>query len=166
MSDSPASYAGPSARIVYGPAMTLAAHVVRYTAETLGEVPAQWARFASRVPYLPGRRGPATYGLCYPWSEGTLDYGCAVEVIAGTVLPTGWKAFDVPTMRWAVFAHDGHFSELNAIEARLLRDWLPAAAQRRALDVAGGVEAIERYGPRFDPRAGRGDIEIWLPLEG
>ena len=44
-------------------------------------------RFAALVPYLPGRSGPATFGLCYEWIEGTLDYGCAVEVVPGRCCP-------------------------------------------------------------------------------
>ncbi len=166
MSPTAASLPAPS-RIAYGPALTLAAFVVRYTRETVGRIPGQWARFAALVPYLPGRTGPATFGLCFEWVEETLDYGCAVEVVPGRVLPAGWCLRSIPTVRYAVFPFEGHVSALPGVQARILEEWLPAAGLVRLRELAGGkLRFVERYGPRFDARAGRGDVEIWLPLEG
>jgi AraC family transcriptional regulator len=151
---------------MYGPALTLGAWVCRYTLETVAGIPAHWARFASQVLYLPGRTGPATFGLCYEWIGASFEYGCAVEVSPGRPLPTGWTVLTIPTARYAVFRHDGHVSELPGFEAWILRQWLPSSGQARRRGICGGLELIERYGPRFDPRAGRGDVGIWLPLEG
>jgi AraC family transcriptional regulator len=154
-------------RLVYGPALTLAVQVARYTRETVGGIPGQWARFGALVPYLPGRTGPATFGLCYEWIDGALDYGCAVEVVPGRALPDGWSLRTIPTVRYAMFPFDGHLSELPGLEARLLGEWLPASGHVRLRELAGGkLRFLERYGPRFDPRAGRGDVELWLPVEG
>jgi AraC family transcriptional regulator len=150
----------------YCPALTLGAWVVRYTRETVSRIPAQWGRFAAQVPFIPGRVGPASFGLLYGWANDAMEYGCAVEVAPGRALPTGWTQLTIPTSRYAVFRHLGHVSELYALERTILHEWLPASGKARLRGPAGGLELIERYGPRFDARGGQGDIEVWLPVEG
>ncbi len=150
----------------FGPALTLAAWVVRYTRATLAGIPGQWGRFAGQVPYVPGRVGPATFGLLFEWAGEGMEYGCAVEVSPGKPLPTGWTQLSIPTLRHAVFRFPGHVSALAAFERAILLEWLPTSGLTRLRGLAGGLELVERYGPRFDPRAGRGDVEVWLPLEG
>lgn len=150
----------------YCPALTLGAWLVRYTRETVNRIPAQWGRFASQVPFVPGRVGPATFGLLFEWASEVMEYGCAVEVSAGKPLPTGWTQLSIPTLRYAVFRYLGHVSALHGFECAILEEWLPASGKGRLRGLAGGLELVERYGPRFDPRAGQGDVEVWLPLEG
>lgn len=140
---------------------------LRTSARDPAAIPALWQRFAAnagRVPAL-GRVG---YGLCLRPADGEADCcdyvaGCAVADFEP--VPADWARVRIPAQRYAVFPHRGHVSQLrDAIDAVFSR-WLPAAGCE---PVPAGVEEVgffERYGEGFDPRAGRGDIEIWVPIK-
>lgn len=161
------AFAGPRPRVVYTAAMTLAGFAARYTPENNSEIPGQWARFAATVPeWFMAQRGPASFGLLYEESDGFLEYLCAVETVPQVLLPAGWREVSLPIARYAIFAHGGHVSELGDLENRIQREWLPASGLTQVAGFAGGVSLVERYGPRFDPALGAGDIEIWVPIEG
>lgn len=160
---SPAAF--PTPRFVDGPALPLAGFGTRYTPETMGRIPAQWGHFGAQVGQVPGA-GPAAYGLCHEWRDGSMEYVCAADATPGARLPDGWRHIALPATRYAVFAHEGHVSDMTRVASWILREWLPASGRRMLRGLAGGVELVEWYGPKFDPRVGSGDIEFWLPLEG
>lgn len=64
----------------------------------------------------------------------------------------------------------GHFTsdsldEIPALWGRLaLRQWLPTSGFEMGRSTAGEPYALERYGEKFDPVTGTGDIEIWIPI--
>jgi len=95
-----------------------------------------------------------------------MEYVCAADATPGARLPDGWRHIALPATRYAVFAHEGHVSDMTRVASWILREWLPASGRRMLRGLAGGVELVEWYGPKFDPRVGFGDIEFWLPLEG
>lgn len=161
----PVAAAPPAPRFVDSPALALAGFGARYTAETMGRIPAQWMRFGADVGQVAGS-GPGAYGLCYAWRDGTMEYACACDAAPGARLPEGWRPLPLPAARYAVFPHEGHVSDMTRVASWILHEWLPASGRRAAPGFAGGVELIEWYGPRFDPQAGFGDIEFWLPVEG
>jgi predicted transcriptional regulator YdeE len=161
----PASAGAPAPRFVEKPALSLAGFGARYTPETMGRIPAQWMRFGADVGKLAGA-GPEAFGLCFEWREGTMEYACAAAASPDAALPDGWRHLALPAARWAVFAHEGHVSDMIRTASWILHDWLPASGRKAARGFAGGVELVEWYGPRFDPETGFGDIEFWLPLEG
>ncbi len=160
----PAAGAPPEPRFEEKPALALAGFGNTYTGETMARIPAQWMRFGGEVG--PVSDDKTAFGLCYEWRDGTMEYACAAPARAGARLPAGWRALALPAARYAVFRHDGHVSDMTRVASWILRDWLPTSGRRRARGFAGGIELIEWYGPRFDPQAGFGDIELWLPLEG
>lgn len=155
----------PPPRFVESPALTLAGFSVRYRPETRASIPAQWGRFGAEVGQVPEPKGPADFGLCSEWRGDEMEYTCAVQAAPGARLPAGWRLLTLPAQRYAVFAHQGHVSELWRTLCWVLQDWLPGSGRTRTQGFAGELEILERYGPGFDPRTGLGDIEAWLPVD-
>jgi AraC family transcriptional regulator len=69
----------------------------------------------------------------------------------------------IPKQQYAVFRHHGHVSELPEMLDAIWSSWLPASGYR-AGRIPGAPDFFERYGEKFDPVAGRDDIEIWVPI--
>jgi AraC family transcriptional regulator len=99
------------------------------------EIPEQWERL---IVYgkIPGMVGSAHYGLCFNLCE-------------------------IPGQRYAVFDHRGHVSGLYNTMDAIQRTWAPEHELIRPSD--GAPDFFERYGERFDPGTGMGDIEVWIP---
>jgi len=133
----------------------------RFSAATATTIPALWQRLVPYMDSLPQRIGEADYGICYGIdANGSFDYLCGFEVTQLSSLPTEFSHVRIPSQRYAVFAHTGHVSEVRKTIDAIYRSWLPSAG----VAPTGMPDFIERYGPGFDPRAGQGDMEIWLPI--
>jgi AraC family transcriptional regulator len=94
-----------------------------------------------------------------------LDYMAGVEVSSAAGLSAGFSHVNVPAQRYVVFSHHGPVSRIrDTIDA--VHKWshtsgVSAAQPGRDLPVM-----LERYGERFDPQTGSGDIEIWTAHRG
>lgn len=60
---------------------------------------------------------------------------------------------------YAVFAHDGHVTQIPATYNAIWNDWLPASGITPA-----EAPGFERHNDTFDPRTGDGGITIWIPI--
>ena len=144
-------------------AMILAGLKERYTFENMGEIPAQWGRFAPQIDTLPGKVGRDEYGVIVNTPEGNgFDYLAAVEVSDTSGLPDGFTHVEVPPQRYAVFPHPGHVSTLCETIDAAFSKWLPGSGY----EATGAPDLLEHYGENFDPEIGAGDMEIWLPVRG
>jgi AraC family transcriptional regulator len=143
-------------------AMTIAGLAGRYDGETMRAIPELWQRFGPRIDAVEDKAGAASFGLVMRLMEGggEITYIAGVAVSAIKRLPPDFISVQVPARRYAVFAHDGHVSELTATIGRVLDRWLPGSGYR----VDGEPELIEFYGTAFDPQTGLGDMEIWIPV--
>jgi AraC family transcriptional regulator len=116
------------------------------------------------VPHIgrvPGQQGGETYGVCCnPDEDGSFEYIAGVQVTRSDGLPAGWRHIRLPARRYAVFLHRGHISSIHETFAAIFQRWLPASA----LEVADAPE-FERYSADFDPMAGTGQVEVWVPLK-
>jgi len=142
------------------PAFHVAGLSERYTFETNHGIPALWQRFAPHIGHIPGQVGAATYGVCYNGDgEGAFDYMAGVEVTTPADVPEDLTRLTVPALRYAVFTHSGHISDIRKTVYTIWNKWLPEA------DVTH-VEGpdFERYDERFDGKTGTGDVEIWIPV--
>lgn len=133
-----------------------------YTGSEMDQVPAHWMEFVSQSG-MDNAVGTVAYGLVFDRPQG-VDYMPAWEASALAATPSGFTTTEMPAGRYAVFAHDGHLSQISATVDRIWREWVPSA-QRKPLDRPGVAYFFERYGNKFDPRKGEGDIEIWIPIE-
>jgi AraC family transcriptional regulator len=164
------SAAGPAIetpRLVEGRPMRLAGLKGRFTPETMREIPALWQRFVPMLETgaIATQMGRATWGMGFHCFDGSpsYEYRCAVEVTGYDGLPLELTHLDLPALRWAIFPHRAHVSQLgdmiNAIWRRGLSAFDLVADHRPGLP-----EFLERYGEGFDPGTGLGDLEVWFPV--
>jgi AraC family transcriptional regulator len=134
-----------------------------YTAATRGKIPEQWRRLAPHLGKVPGQVGEDSYGVCWKAdSQCNFEYLAGVAVSSPDRLPAGFKAVEIDSLRYAVFGHAGHVSEIPATIDAIWTKWAPDCGLR----LAHGAPCFERYTDEFDARTGLGGMEIWIPLEG
>lgn len=141
--------------------LTLAGMRQRFGASERGGIPALWQRFAPHIGHVPGQVGFTAYGVVFDTdTSGAMEYLCGVEVANGARLPAELSAMTVPAHRYLLFKHRGHISEISATWMAVMSEWLPASSY-----VADEAPFIERYTERFDPRTGRGEVDILVPVK-
>lgn len=123
---------------------------------------AQWEKFVPHLGNIPGQKGDVAYGVCLILNEGKgIEYMPAVEVSGDNDLPDGFTQKELPERNYAVFAHEDHVSTLRrTLDA--ISKWLPDFGYRKP---EGLDFFFERYGEKFNPQTGKGDIEIWIPIK-
>jgi len=154
-------------RLEEGRAMRLAGLRGRFTPETMRQIPALWERFVAMLDAGAVRThvGRVTYGVglhCFDGSP-TYEYVCAVEVSSYDGVPGELAQLDVPALRWAVFPHRAHVSQLGDTIEAIWRRGL-AASDLVTEGRPGLPDFLERYGEEFDPMAGLGGMEVWFPV--
>jgi AraC family transcriptional regulator len=131
-----------------------------FTPATWAGIPAQWQPLIA-YGKIPGMVGAAHYGLCFNRTGG-IDYLSGVKVSSVAGLPSEFSHCEIPGQRYAVLEHRGHVSELYNTMDAIQRTWAPQHELIRPSE--GAPDFFERYGERFDPRTGIGDIEVWIPV--
>jgi AraC family transcriptional regulator len=129
--------------------------------DTISDIPSVWQAFNSREDEVPNAKGQASYGVCtVAESSGRFRYiaGCASDVETG--LPHGMERIVLPAGRYAVFTHKGHIAELPKTVFTI---WNKSLSEN-ALTVREAPN-FELYDKRFDPKTGRGVVEVWIPIE-
>ncbi|MCX4163886.1 MULTISPECIES: AraC family transcriptional regulator [Paraburkholderia] len=133
----------------------------RFTFETNEGIPALWQAFNPYIGNLPDQVNGVTYGVCCnPDADGGFEYVAGVEVKSRDRLPASLRCVEIEPQRYAVFVHGGHISTLHQTFYSIWNGWLPESG----LEVAEAPE-FERYSEDFDPVAGTGVLEIWLPIK-
>lgn len=106
------------------------------------------------------------YGICFDLDNGEgIEYVCGVEVSEDTDasdLPKDFELKKLPSFTYAVFDHEGHVSAIRQTCDAIWKDWLPESGYEKPKEADC---FFERYGEEYDPQAGKGDIEIWIPVE-
>jgi AraC family transcriptional regulator len=133
----------------------------RYTFETSEGIPRQWQRFAPYIGNLAGQIGPETYGVSHNFDDsGSFEYIAGVQVSHLAAPPDGFETVCIGRQRYAVFQHGQHVSMLRRTHYSIWNKWLPDSGKLTA-----DAPNFERYGKQFDPVAGIGPIELWVPVE-
>ena len=133
----------------------------RYTIETNGAIPGQWAEVVPRLEEIVGRVDDRSYGVCFaPDEDGAFAYMAGVEIDRSAVLPSDFESLRIDAASYAVFAHRG--------SAASLRDTVMAVWDR-GLSSHGLVPAsapdFELYPAGYDPLDASGTVEIWVPID-
>lgn len=136
----------------------------QFTSASLDDIPALWRRLTS-LRDVSSRVDPVDYAVVLLLPDGC-DYLAGFEISASTALQGGFVSTEIPANEYAVFAHDGHVSALRNTLDSAVNDWLPASDFEMGRTGNGEPYVLERYGEKFDPMAGTGDIEIWIPVRG
>jgi AraC family transcriptional regulator len=129
-------------------------------------VPELWGRFAPRLGKIPGQAGHIAYGVASSISEqGACTYTAGVEVSDFSNLPAEFARLTIPANRYAVFSHHAHVDKLADAIDQILKKWLPASGLALENRPAGTPVFFERYGEHFNPKEGKGDVEVWVPIQ-
>ena len=131
------------------------------TFETTGAIPPLWQALNTREDEIDASPGAAAYGLCLGADEeGRFRYVAGLEAVMGAEVPRGMERATVPAGRYAVFLHRGHISDIGKTVYTIWNKALPdlGLEPRKAPD-------FELYDRRFDPESGRGEVEVWIPVE-
>ncbi|WP_343717704.1 GyrI-like domain-containing protein, partial [Inquilinus sp.] len=116
--------------------------------------------FGPQIAHVPNEVGDAAYGVCCNTDDaGNFDYIAGVEVASFDDLPAELSRVRIPAQRYAVFAHRAHISRIRATHYTIWTQWLPESGHAFA-----DAPSFERYSRDFDPWAGTGLVEIWMPL--
>jgi AraC family transcriptional regulator len=145
------------------PRLRIAGPRLRRLANPAVEIPPLWQRFAPFIGRVPRQMPGATFGLCMQGDGGT-DYVAGCEVADFSRVAADWSRIEIPAQRYAVFRHRGNATQLGETVQAIFGGWLPQSGCTAVPAGPDRVGFFERYGPGFDPQAGRGDIELWLPI--
>jgi AraC family transcriptional regulator len=128
-----------------------------------GDIPSIWRKLGPHIGSVPQQRGRSAFGVCLNHGEGAedFDYMAGVEVSTLDSLSEGMTGLRIEARRFAIYRHRGHVAEIGAVCNAAFAD----LASRPDLSLADGpLGLIEHYPDTFDPAAGRGGYEVWLPL--
>ncbi|WP_374384674.1 GyrI-like domain-containing protein [Dongia sp.] len=133
----------------------------KFNSGNVAGIPALWQRFNAYWGAIPHMVPGAGYGICHTHDDsGNFDYVAGVEVTEFTDVPAELFRLRVPAQRYAIFAHEGHVSDIRSVCHTIWNKWLPASGFK-----AADTPVQERYHARFDPATGLGGFEIWLPIK-
>jgi AraC family transcriptional regulator len=121
-----------------------------------------WQQLNAREDEIDAAPGAAAFGLCMGGDEeGRFRYIAGLGAAKGAKVPRGMERAVVPAGHYAVFLHRGHISEIGKTVYTIWNKSLPdhGLEPRKAPD-------FELYDRRFDPETGRGEVEIWIPVDG
>ena len=153
---------GLTPRFENGGEMLIAGLSGRFGPESRDQIPALWMRWGPKYfGRTPGQVDRKTYGVCWNTDgKGRLDYLAGVEVKSLEGLPAELTQMTIEPRRYAVFAHEGHISEIMRTWMGVFDEWLPKSG--RAIAAAPSFEC---YDGQFDPAVAVGHVEIWVPIE-
>ena len=147
-------------RFEQGEELLIAGLGERFSVDKSQGISSLWQRFVPYIGKVPGQQGWETFGLCHsPDEDGSFEYIAGVRVSRVDELPPGFVHQRLSARRYAVFRHSGHISSIHETFAAIFQRWLPASALQ-----AADAPEFERYSADFDPMAGRGHVDIWVPL--
>lgn len=149
-------------RFVDGRPMRIAGLRGHFTREEIDRIPAQWQRLIA-LGEVQGRIGRIEYAVVLMLPDGC-DYISGYEVEPTAELPAEFHSVHLPSEKYAVFSHEGHVSKMRFTFNAILSHWLPESVYKVADSVEGTAWCIERYGEKFNPQSGSGDVEIWIPV--
>ena len=97
--------------------------------------------------------------LCNGDDAGNTEYISGVEVSDFSRVPPELSRVRIPEQRYAVFFHRDHISTIRRTWFTIYK-WLPESEH----EAADGPE-FELYNENYDPAAGTGGVEIWVPIK-
>lgn len=145
-------------------AMRFAGISKRHQMSHAAGIPAQWQQFQPYIGNIDGGLGDAAFGIVSNSGADCDDfeYIVAVQIKLNADAPKELTIANVPAMRWARFTHSGDVTSLRSTIAAAA-DWLSGAGIEPSSE---DYSFLEYYGPKFDPKSGTGDVEVWFGLDG
>jgi AraC family transcriptional regulator len=121
----------------------------------------QWQRFMSSLyGNIEHKLDEPPVGITTGQKENGIDYVCAAGVSTFGRVPLGCIKVTLTPAKYAVFAHDGHITQLRETYNAIWNDWFPKSGR-----IPAEAPGFERHNSAFDPRTGNGGVTIWLPIK-
>lgn len=125
------------------------------------KLPPLWASFLPRLGEVPHAVPGVCYGVVSPVRETSdqLQYFAAIEVGQRAALPPGMQAIDVPSARYARFAHQGPAQGIDKTVNYIYSSWLLSSGAGHS----GGVD-LEVYDSRYHPTSDASLMHYAIPI--
>ncbi|MBS0277150.1 MAG: AraC family transcriptional regulator [Proteobacteria bacterium] len=121
----------------------------------------QWLRFMQNFYGEIGNKlNEPPVGITTASNDEGIQYVCAAGVSTFGKRPDGLADITLAPATYAVFAHDGHVTEIRDTYEAIWNDWFPKSGRAPA-----EAPGFERHNATFDPRTGNGGCTIWLPIK-
>lgn len=121
----------------------------------------QWLRFMQNFYGEIGNKlNEPPVGITTASNDEGIQYVCAAGVGTFGERPSGLADITLAPATYAVFAHDGHVTEIRDTYEAIWNDWFPKSGRAPA-----EAPGFERHNATFDPRTGKGGCTIWLPIK-
>jgi AraC family transcriptional regulator len=120
----------------------------------------QWARFMSG-PYgeIDHKLAGPPVGITTSSNDDGVDYVCAAGVTKFDTVPKDCIKLTLAPATYAVFAHDGHVTQIRETYEAIWNEWFPKSGKTPA-----EAPGFERHNATFDSRTGNGGVTIWIPI--
>ncbi len=130
---------------------------LRSNVENTAAIPPLWQEFTQKEADVPGAKLGTAYGVCHSADEaGNFTYMAAIEATGDM---EGMEVVKIPGGKYAVFTHRGHISDFPKMVYTVWNKGLPDAGLEPTME-----PDFELYDDRFDPKTGRGEVELWIPI--
>ncbi|MGN6149586.1 MAG: AraC family transcriptional regulator [Rhizomicrobium sp.] len=121
----------------------------------------QWQRFMQNYYRdIENKRDEPPVGVTTASDDDGIEHVTAAGVTKFGSVPKDLVKVTLQPQTYAVFAHDGHVTQIRETYRAIWNDWFPNSGYAPA-----EAPGLERHNATFDPRTGNGGITIWLPLK-
>jgi AraC family transcriptional regulator len=128
--------------------------------EETQKIAGQWQLFmSSSYAEIENKISEPPVGVTTGADSDGIDYMCAAGVTKFGDVPKKCVKLTVSPATYAVFAHEGHVTEMRETYDAIWNEWFPKSGK-----VPADAPGLERHNPSFDPRTGNGGVTIWLPV--
>jgi AraC family transcriptional regulator len=121
----------------------------------------QWQRFMqNHYAAIEHQLPEPPVGITTASDDDGIEYVTAAGVRKFGAAPKGLVNLTLAPATYAVFAHDGHVTQIRQTYRAIWNDWFPSSGRAPA-----EAPGFERHNETFDPRTGNGGCTIWLPIK-
>jgi len=147
-------------RLEKGELLLVAGFAQRIEYGNIASIPQLWQKLTPYIGHVPNEIPGYAYGVKSNSDNDGFEYLAGVAVSSFEGLPQEFRTQRIPTQTYAVFTHHGHISAIRETMKAIWNEYLP----KSGLKLVDAPE-YERYGRSFDPGTGKGDVEIFIPVE-
>ena len=148
-------------RIEKGELMLIAGYAERITHENVASIPRLWQKLGPHIGNTRNEIPGYAYGVKMNPDDDGFEYLAGIRVSSFEGLPPDFRTERLPAHTYAVFVHRGHISTIRNTMMAIWNEYLPNS-DLRVID----APEFESYGRFFDTGSGKGDVEIFIPIEG
>lgn len=136
----------------------ISAPLARELEKNFEVVPAMWGRAAAdgTIEKLAGMMNAQPMGLLGVSACGDEEVWKYFIAVASTAPCDGFEEYTVPAATWAIFPGEGTNQSIQALEQRIVTEWLPTSGYEY-----GNAPDIEVY---LNPDSQNAKYEVWIPV--